>query len=193
VPEHGSEADDADSWAAYALIDCLVIAGIRRSERKKRSVGFGCIKPEAHFLQTTRMAVGCAIQRECPEFRLRVVEDVFDRRELQQVPGIARTERKAFSSIYDRAAQAQSHSRDAICEGHRRNWIEIMRSDNSGKIGIEALTMRRADELLNDHCHFFFLKSVWRGTYIGFGVTAESGGVDALDGIDQVRQALSGI
>ena len=53
-------------------------------------------------------AVRNAIEFEGAEFRLRVGQDVFHGRELQQIPRIARTEADALSAVHDRAAEPKA-------------------------------------------------------------------------------------
>ena len=65
-------------------------------------------------------------------------QDVFHRRELHKVPGIARTERQALAAVDDRAPQAQGDCGDSVLEVHGRHGIEVVRAHDAGEIGIET-------------------------------------------------------
>ena len=47
--------------------------------------------------------------------------------------------------------------------------------------------MQRAYHLLQDHRHLFFFQAIRRGAHVGFGVLAEGGRIDALDGLRAAR------
>src|ERR1035438_8430840 len=93
---------------------------------------------------TRASAVGNSIEFESAEFGLRVREDVFDRRELQQVARIARAEAQALPSIDHCAAESQSDRRNSIGESHGFYWIEVVRAHHARKIWIEARSDRKS-------------------------------------------------
>src|ERR1035441_5806228 len=83
---------------------------------------------------TRASAVGNSIEFESAEFGLRVREDVFDRRELQQVARIARAEAQALPSIDHCAAESQSDRRNSIGESHGFYWIEVVRAHHAARL-----------------------------------------------------------
>ena len=131
-----------------------------------------------------------AIQLQCPEFRLRVGQYVFDRGKLHQILGIARAEGQTLSAIHHRPAQAQSDGRDAVFEVHGRHGIKIARADHSGEIRIKALPVGRAHNLLENHRHLFLFQTIRRGPHVGLRMAAERGCIDAPDGLAQRRQPV---
>jgi hypothetical protein len=104
--------------------------------------------------------------------------------------GITRTESQTLPAIHHRPAQAESHGRDAIVEGHGRHRIKIVRAHDSGEIRIKTLPVRRAHNLLENHRHLFFFQTIGRRAHVGLRMAAEGGGVDAPDGLAQRQQSL---
>src|SRR5579864_8580992 len=138
------------------------------------AISFGDVETEADFAQMAgARAGGSAVKFEGAELGLRVRQDVFDGRKLQEVARIARTEAEALATIYHGAAQAESDRGDAVSEGHGFYGIEVVRTHNSRKIGIEARAMHRAYHLLQNHRHLFFFQTIRGGAHVGLGVLAE--------------------
>jgi hypothetical protein len=61
VFEYGRKADDADSGPAHAVVDRLVIFGIRGADGGQSAVGLGRIQAEAQLVQMSGAALGNAV------------------------------------------------------------------------------------------------------------------------------------
>ena len=190
VLKHGGKRYDARSRPAHSIVDGVVIPGVRGSHSSECAVALGGIQAEPPLVPMPRTAGRSAIQLQGPEFRLRVGQYVFDRGKLHQVVGITRTESQTLPAIHHRPAQAESHGRDAILEGHGRHRIKIVRAHDSGEIRIKALPVGRAHNLLENHRHLFFFQTIRRRAHVGFRMAAEGGGVDAPNGLAQRQQSL---
>src|SRR5215469_11018735 len=127
-----------------------------------------------------------AIEFESAEFGLRVRQNVFDRRKLQQIPWIARTEANALATINDSASQAKSHGCDAIGVGHRRYGVKVVRSHDAREIRIEARAMQGAHDLLQNDGHLLLFQAIRSGAHISLGVLAVCRRVDSLDGFREL-------
>ena len=189
--EDRSEAHDADPEPAESVIDGMIVIGVGRAQAVQCSVPLRRVQPESRFPQIgNRVLIAClVVQFEGPELRLRVRQDVFRGRELHDVLGIPRTKRQALPSTNDLPPQAQSNSRNSVCEAQWRDWVEIARSHYAGEVRVKAPAVDGAHDLLEDHCHLLLFQPIRRGSHICFGMPAEGGSVDAFDRLHELLQA----
>src|ERR1700730_12375583 len=105
--QDGSEAYDANSGSAEAVIDGLIVVGVGRAQPVRSSVGFRHVQPESHFSQIGRaILVSYAVKLKSPELGLRVCQDIFGGRELHNILGISGTKSQALSSPDHLSAQS---------------------------------------------------------------------------------------
>src|ERR1700758_1092184 len=106
------------------------------------AVGLGRVKPEA---QLTQVALSSpkrdAIEIERAKFRLRVGQDIFHGRKLDQVARIAWAKAYALPAIDHGAPQPQRDGGNAVRKSHGLHGIEVVRAHHTREIGIEALTV----------------------------------------------------
>src|SRR3984885_4146384 len=102
---------------------------------------------------------------------------------------IARAEAHTLSTVDDGASETESDGCDSVRIRHRLDRIEVVRTHDAREVGVEALSVQLADNLLQNHSHLFFFQAIRRGANVGLCVLAESRGIDALDRLREFVEA----
>src|SRR5262249_44586142 len=150
----------------------IVLWRICRGDGIERSICLCYVEAESRFAEMPRAFLRGFVKCKSAEFCLRVGENVFDRRELQQVPWIARAKANALAAINNCASKTERDGGDPVGISHGLNWIEIVRSYDSREVWIETLAMLLPDDLLQDYGHLLFFQPIRRRAYVGLRVLA---------------------
>src|SRR5208337_1517282 len=191
VLQDGREAYNPRPAPTEPVIDSVVVHRVRGGEHLQGAVGFGDVEPEWNLAQISRriIRVGRMVQVERPEFGLRISQNVFHRRKLHQMPRVSWAEAQTLPSPDHCAAESQGDGSEAVFHAHGRVRIEIARAHDSGKFRIKASAVFRTHYLLDKHGHLFLFQTIGRSAHVGFGMLAEGGGIDELDGLHELLQA----
>ncbi len=165
VLENRCEIDEAHARPRKPVIDGVVFGRVGRTDRGERSILLRRFKSQLNQLDP---AVAVEVQAPILELQsvkiaLRVLENVLDRRELDQVARVLGTKADASFPFTNRFSQPERNGCDPVFARHRSGGIKIVGPRDTGKIRIEPVPVDRSHQFLHDDRHLFFFQAVGRG------------------------------